>query len=124
MIRIKRVYEQPSPRDGKRILVDRLWPRGLRREDARIDEWMKEVGPGTELRKWFGHDPSRWSMFKKKFFRELEEQPEAIERLIRMARRGRVTLLYGSKEERFNNAVALQEYLTELLRQSAEKKAA
>ncbi len=124
MIQVKRVYEHPSRQDGKRILVDRLWPRGLKREETQIDEWMKDLGPSTELRKWFGHDPSKWSGFKKKFFQELNGRQEAIERLARLAGRSKITLLYGSKEERFNNAVALQEYLADRLKQQEEKKAA
>ncbi len=124
MIQIKRVYDRPSRSDGKRVLVDRLWPRGLKREDARIDDWMKELGPSTELRKWFGHDPGRWDGFKKKFFQELKSRPDAVDRLAGMARSGKVTLLYGSREEQFNNAVALRGYLEARLNRTEYKKAA
>src|SRR5574337_2042422 len=117
MIQIKRVYEVPSPRDGKRILVDRVWPRGLSREEARIDEWMKELAPSAGLRKWFGHDPAKWIGFKTKYFRELNSRPGAVEQLVRLAARRRITLLYGAKEERFNNAAALQDYLSARLKQ-------
>ena len=124
MIKIKRVYDQPSKNDGKRVLIDRLWPRGLRKEDARIDEWMKEVAPSNELRKWFNHDPDKWSEFKKRFFTELQGQQEKVEEIISLARKGTVTFLYGSKEERFNNAVALKEYIEKRANASEHKKAA
>jgi uncharacterized protein YeaO (DUF488 family) len=124
MINIKRIYEQPSPGDGKRILIDRLWPRGLKKEDARIDEWMKEVAPGNELRKWFNHDPNKWGEFKKRFFSELRGKQDVVDGIISAARKGTVTLLFGSKEERFNNAVALKEYIDAKMNASARKKAA
>lgn len=124
MIQIKRVYDRPSKSDGMRILVDRLWPRGLKREEARIDEWMKELGPSAELRKWFGHDPGRWNGFKTKFFQELRGRRRPIDRLAEIARSGKVTLLYASKEGRFNNAAALREYLEALLNEAEGKKAA
>ncbi len=111
MIKIKRVYEQPSKDDGKRILIDRLWPRGLKKDDAQIDEWIKEVAPSNELRKWFNHDPNRWDEFKNRFFAELQGNREMVEGISNVARKGTVTLLFGSKEERFNNAVALKEYI-------------
>src|SRR5512135_3039626 len=109
MIKIKRVYDRSSQDDGKRILIDRLWPRGLKKEDARIDEWLKEIAPSNELRKWFNHDPNKWSEFKKKFFTELLGKRDMVKGIINTARKGTVTLLFGSKEERFNNAVALKE---------------
>jgi uncharacterized protein YeaO (DUF488 family) len=123
MIAVKRVYDPASRNDGKRVLVDRLWPRGLKREEARVDEWIKELSPSAELRKWFNHNPGRWNEFKKKFFQELNSRQEAVSRLAAMARSGKVTLLYGSRQERFNNAVALQEYISGITGK-AEKKAA
>ncbi len=124
MLKVKRVYEPPSPEDGKRILVDRLWPRGLTREDAAIDEWMKDLAPNSDLRKWFGHDPGKWTEFRKRFFRELDAREEQIQTITKLARKGRVTLLFGSREERFNNAVALLEYIEGRMHGSHRKKAA
>jgi len=124
MIKIKRVYDQSSQDDGKRILIDRLWPRGLKKEDAQIDEWLKEIAPSNELRKWFNHDPNKWSEFKKKFFTELLGKRDMVEGIINTARKGTVTLLFGSKEERFNNAVALKEYIDSRMNASERKKAA
>ena len=124
MVKIKRVYDKPSRDDGKRILIDRLWPRGLRKEEARIDEWLKEVAPSNELRKWFNHDPDKWEEFKKRFFAELEGRQDMVDGIIGSARKGTVTLLFGSKEERFNNAVALQEYVDSRITAAERKEAA
>lgn len=110
-IHLKRVYEVPSQDDGMRILIDRLWPRGLTKEKAHIDLWLKEVAPSTELRKWFNHDPEKWPEFKRRYLEELRRQPEALEHLIEAIGTRRATLLFGSKEERFNDAVALQEFI-------------
>ena len=110
-IRVKRVYEPPSTRDGRRILVDRLWPRGLSKADAKIDDWPKDIAPSTELRKWFGHDPERWSEFKRRYFAELESKPDTVRALLDYVRAGTVTFLYSSKERRLNNVVALKEYV-------------
>ena len=110
-IRVKRVYESPSTRDGRRILVDRLWPRGLSKADAKIDYWLKEIAPSTELRKWYGHDPERWSEFKRRYFAELESKPDAVRALLDYICAGTVTFLYSSKEQRPNNVVALKEYV-------------
>jgi uncharacterized protein YeaO (DUF488 family) len=123
MIKIKRVYEKPSKDDGKRILIDRLWPRGLKKEDAQIDEWIKEIAPSNELRKWFNHDPNRWGEFKNRFFAELLGKREMVEGIINVARKATVTLLFGSKEERYNNAVALKEYIDARMDASERKKA-
>ncbi len=124
MIRIKRVYDKPSRDDGKRILIDRLWPRGLTKEDAKIDEWMKDVAPSTELRKWFGHDPGKWGEFKRRFFSELRGKQDLVDGIVSAAQRGPVTLLFGSKEERYNNAVALKEYIEVRTRTSSEREKA
>jgi len=107
----KRVYESSSVDDGFRVLVDRLWPRGLSKEKAGIDLWMKEIAPSSELRKWYNHDPGKWKEFKKKYFRELNSNKELLNPLIEKIRGSDVTLLFSSKEERYNNAVALKEYI-------------
>lgn len=108
---LKRAYEKPEKHDGVRLLVDRVWPRGVKKEDAQIDEWLKEVAPSTELRKWFRHDPDKWPEFKERYFRELDKKKEVVERLQRIASSGRVTLVYGAKDEHHNNAAALKTYL-------------
>ena len=111
MIHVKRVYDAPSPEDGFRILVDRLWPRGLTKEKARIDLWLKDIAPSNELRKWYAHDPEKWVEFRKRYFEELQAQAEAVRNLLDMLRQKKVTLLFSSKELRINNAFALKEYL-------------
>ncbi|TKT74705.1 DUF488 domain-containing protein [Aquamicrobium sp. LC103] len=110
-LRIKRAYEAPADDDGKRILVDRLWPRGVSKADAAIDEWMKEIAPSTELRKWFGHDPARWAEFRRRYKSELREHVEDLDRLRTMARQGTVTLVYAAHDEEHNDAVVLREVL-------------
>ncbi len=111
-IRVKRVYEAPSAADGFRILVDRLWPRGLSREHAHIDAWLKTISPSNELRRWFNHDPARWDAFKTRYFAELEAEPAAVAELTRLVDHHRtVSLLFGAREEQFNNAHALAEFL-------------
>ncbi len=111
MIKIKRIYEEAVKSDGTRILVDRLWPRGLSKDKAKVDIWLKDIAPGDELRKWFSHEPEKWAMFKSRYFQELKSKQELVALLKEKARGGTVTLLYGAKEERFNNAAALKEYL-------------
>jgi len=108
---IKRVYEAPSEDDGYRILVDRLWPRGLKKEEAKVDLWLKEVAPSNELRKWYGHRPEKWEEFKQRYGRELEGKEELVAQIRSRAEGQKVTLLFGSKEERLNNAQALKEYV-------------
>lgn len=108
---VKRVYDPPSPEDGCRVLVDRLWPRGLKKEEAALDLWVKEVGPSRELRQWFGHEPTRWEGFRHRYAGELDAAPDAWHALAEKARRGRVTLLFGARDEEHNNAVALRAYL-------------
>lgn len=110
-IRLKRAYEEPSNQDGCRVLVDRLWPRGVSKEGAKIDLWLKGIAPSDELRKWFGHDPSKWEEFKKRYFAELNERAESVEELREKAGNGRLTLVFGARDEVRNNAVALKEYL-------------
>lgn len=110
-IQTKRVYEPARESDGRRILVDRLWPRGLSKAAARIDYWAKAIAPSTKLRQWYGHDPAKWKEFRRRYFAELEANPEGIDELRRELRKGAVTFLYSSREERLNNATALQEYL-------------
>jgi uncharacterized protein YeaO (DUF488 family) len=110
-IHVKRVYEIPDRADGKRILVDRLWPRGLSKEKAKVHYWIKEIAPSTELRRWYAHDHQKWPEFKSRYFSELEANREALEVLLNDMSEGTVTLLYSSKEDRLNNAFALKEYL-------------
>jgi uncharacterized protein YeaO (DUF488 family) len=124
MIKLKRVYESPSPQDGLRVLVDRLWPRGLTKEKLRVDAWLKDVAPTTELRKWFSHDPEKWSRFRARYFRELDAAPLAWQPIVSAARRGTVTLVYSSHDEQHNNAVALREYLLERKRKRRPAKPA
>ncbi len=111
-VQVKRVYDAPEESDGRRILVDRLWPRGLSKEKAAIDVWLKEVSPSNELRKWYGHDPEKWDEFRRRFGAELDANPEAVAELRAELKKGRSTLLFSSKEMKINNAVALREYLT------------
>ncbi len=116
MIRVKRVLDPVEDIDGHRILVDRLWPRGVKKEDIIFEEWIKEIAPSTTLRQWFGHDPSKWEEFREMYWRELDAKQEHLKRLLFFVNRGDVTLLFGSKEREHNNAVALKEYLeTKLL---------
>ena len=108
---LKRVYEPPSEDDGLRVLVDRLWPRGLRKEDAAVDLWLKEIAPSAELRKWFGHDPDKWTEFGRRYRAELDGRGDEIDALRQRAGKGHVTLVYGAKDERHNQAVVLKDYL-------------
>lgn len=110
-IRVRRVYEAPDPADGTRILVDRIWPRGLAKEKAAVDHWAKEAAPSTALRKSFAHDPARWDEFRRRYFAELDANPEAVAALRRMIGEGPATLLYAARREPENNATALKEYL-------------
>ncbi len=110
-IRLKRVYEPPVPEDGFRVLVDRLWARGVKKAEARIDWWLKEIAPSNELRNWFQHDPDKWEEFQERYFQELEQRPELIAQLSAKAREGTITLVYAARNEQFNNARALKLYL-------------
>lgn len=111
MIALKRAYDPASGRDGTRFLVERLWPRGIAKARLRTHAWLKEAGPSTELRKWFRHDPDKWTEFRRRYFRELDARPEAWKPIVSAARRGLVTLVYSSHDTQHNNAVALQQYL-------------
>ena len=111
MIAIKRIYDPPAPSDGRRILVDRLWPRGVAKEAAKLDEWLKEIAPSDELRTWFGHDPARWEEFRARYREELHGHAELIERLRAEAKKGVVTLLFAARDEEHNNAVVLKELI-------------
>jgi uncharacterized protein YeaO (DUF488 family) len=110
-IRLKRAYEKPAPADGFRVLVERLWPRGLTRERAAVDLWMKELAPSPELRRWYGHDPAKWTEFQKRYRAELAKKPDQVEELRKRAREGTVTFVYGARDEQHNSALVLKAYL-------------
>jgi len=111
MIKIKRVYDPPESGDGKRILVDRLWPRGIRKEDVKWDEWLKDIAPSDELRKWYSHDPSKYVEFKKRYKKELVKKKEVLQRIKDEAKEGTVTLLFSARATEYNNATAMKEFL-------------
>ena len=110
-LQVKRVYDPPTRSDGRRVLVDRIWPRGLSKDGAELDAWFKGIAPSAELRKWFSHEPSRWASFKWRYFRELDEREEAIEQLLDGCNARTLTLLFAAKDPAHNNAVALKEFL-------------
>ena len=110
-VKLKRAYESPAVGDGKRVLVDRLWPRGVRKTEAAIDYWMKELAPSTELRKWFGHDPARWDEFRRRYAAELHEHRDELDQLRDLMQTGAVTLVYSAHDEAHNDAVVLREIL-------------
>lgn len=114
-IALKRVHDPADPADGTRVLVDRVWPRGVRKADAAVDHWYRDVAPTTELRKWFGHDPGRWEEFRRRYRSELAQVPEALRALMALCRRGPVTLLFGARDRDHNQAVVLREALIEEL---------
>ena len=111
MFGIKRVYEKPVEGDGIRVLIDRLWPRGLKKEEAKIDQWMKEIAPSGNLRKWFSHKEKRWQEFKSRYMKELKDKNELLKQLIDLGKKKKVTLLYAAKKEEINNAQVLLEVL-------------
>jgi uncharacterized protein YeaO (DUF488 family) len=111
-IQVKRVYEALKPEDGARFLVDRVWPRGIKRETLEPCQWLKEVAPSNELRRWFGHDPRKWETFRERYWRELRERPDAYAPIIEAAERGAVTFLYAARDAEHNNAIALRQFLT------------
>ena len=110
-IKTKRVYEQPDKTDGERILVDRLWPRGLTKEKASVDLWLKEIAPSTELRKWFAHDPNKWKSFRGRYETEIRHKDDLIKVLKQKAREGTITLIYGARDEKHNEALVLKQFL-------------
>lgn len=112
-IQVRRIYEAPSPEDGARVLVDRLWPRGVSKERAALDLWLKDIAPSTELRQWFGHEPARWTGFRERYRAELEANPACVAQLETLARKGRLTLLFGARDTEHNEAVVLADYLQE-----------
>jgi len=111
MIRLKRVYEPATTEDGQRFLVERLWPRGLKKEALKAEAWLKDVAPSDDLRRWFSHDPAKWSEFRRRYFAELDRDPAVAAPLLKAARQGTVTLLYSAHDTEHNNAVALKDYL-------------
>ncbi len=120
MIKTERIYNNPSGEDKNnsfRILVDRLWPRGLSKNEVKVDLWIKDIAPSTLLRKWFNHDEKKWEKFKSRYFKELEKNDKSVNVLLDRVKEGSVTLLYGAKDEKFNNAIAVKEYLEEKIRQ-------
>ena len=110
-IKLKRAYEPAAADDGARILIDRLWPRGVTKADAAIDQWVKDIAPSTALRKWFGHDPERWGEFRRRYVAEVHRNPEQLSQLRALARQGRITLVYSAHDEIHNDAVVLRDFL-------------
>lgn len=110
-IQIKRAYEQPAPTDGYRVLVDRIWPRGISKDEAALDQWAKDLAPSTQLRKWFGHDPARWQEFQERYRAELADRTQEIDELLQRARKGRLTLVYGARDTMHNQAQVLKQIL-------------
>jgi uncharacterized protein YeaO (DUF488 family) len=110
-VRLKRAYEKPARDDGIRILIDRLWPRGVRKADAELDQWVKEIAPSTALRKWFGHDAARWPEFRRRYAEEIRQHPDELGQLRDLARKGPVTLVYSAHDELHNDAVVLRKLL-------------
>ncbi|GAN96625.1 hypothetical protein Geu3261_0086_012 [Komagataeibacter europaeus NBRC 3261] len=118
-IHVRRVYDPPEPDDGSRVLVDRLWPRGVSRQRADLTIWLKDIAPSTALRQWFGHDPARWDGFRERYIAELQANPQPVRQLLDMARAGPVTLLYGARDTQHNEAVVLAACLHRLLDHAA-----
>ena len=117
MIKIERIYSNPRGNNSSfRILVDRPWPRGLSKDKVKVDLWQKDIAPSNSLRKWFGHDEKKWNEFKRRYFKELEKNSESVNKILDKLKVGSITLLYGAKEEKFNNAVALKEYFEEKIK--------
>jgi uncharacterized protein YeaO (DUF488 family) len=111
-IALKRVYEPPTPQDGLRVLVERLWPRGLTKDEAEVDLWLKDIAPSADLRKWFGHDPAKWKQFQRRYTAELEENKELVKELRQKSQNGKVTLVYAARDEEHNGALALKQFLS------------
>src|SRR5688572_33170425 len=123
MIEIKRAYDAPAPGDGSRFLVERLWPRGVRKKDLPLDGWLKEVAPSPELRRWFGHAPHRWFSFRRRYLGELRRHTDALSPLLEAARHGPVTLVYSARDTEHNAAVVLREHLRRLLHEDSRRSA-
>jgi uncharacterized protein YeaO (DUF488 family) len=121
MLRVKRAYEPKATSDGWRILVDRLWPRGMSKSRVAIDEWIKDVAPSSELRRWFAHDPKKWPEFRRRYKRELRAQSDLVDRLARLARRERVTLVFGARDEAHNDAIVLADVIRRRMMRVATK---
>lgn len=119
-LKVKRAYDAPENVDGFRVLVDRIWPRGLTKTSARIDLWLKDIAPSAALRKWFGHDPTKWPEFRKRYFRELDEKPEAIAELENLLSKRRVTFVFSARDNEHNNAIALKDYVESKSRRKKE----
>ena len=113
MIKLKRVYEKAENNDGLRVLVDRLWPRGVKKEEAKLDEWLRDIAPSSELRKWFSHDPNKWEEFKRRYEEELAQKEELLDKLIQDAKGKNITLVYASRETQFNNVTVLKTLMEE-----------
>ncbi len=122
MIRVKRVYDRPAATDGERFLVDQLWPRGLSKAKVKVKSWFKEVAPSTALRKWYQHEPAKWKEFQRRYFTELDDNPEAWQPLLEAARQGDITLVFSSREAELNNAVALKDYLEKHLKSKSARR--
>lgn len=116
MIKLKRVYDAAETTDGLCLLVERLWPRGIKKTDLKMNEWLKDIGPSHDLRRWFAHDPKKWDDFRKRYFSELDSKQELWKPLVTAAHHGTVTLMYSSRDTEHNNAVALKEYLEEKMK--------
>ena len=115
-IKLKQALGKPSADDGKRILVEKLWPRGLKKEEAHVDEWRRDAAPSNELRKWYGHDPAKWSQFKEKYWKELATKRDTVAKLAKECREKKVTFVFAAKEQQYSNAVALKEYIEKQLK--------
>ena len=121
MFALKRAYEAAGPEDGARFLVERLWPRGVKKADLQVDAWIKDVAPSDALRRWFAHDPKKWTEFRRRYLAELRSHPEAWEQILAAARQGRVTLVYSAHDPEHNNAIALKQYLEAHMSRKAGK---
>ena len=115
-IKIKRIYDKPEAGDGVRILVERLWPRGLSKKEAKVDIWLKDIAPSTGLRKWFPHDPAKWEEFRRRYYRELDQNRDAVNELLRITEGSDAAFVYGSREKEYNSALALKLYIEKLVK--------
>lgn len=122
-VKLKRAYDAPSASDGRRVLIDRIWPRGVTKRKLRLDGWFKELAPSSALRTWFGHDPARWNAFRSRYFKELDARPKSVERIASLRGEGTLTLVFAARDTHRNNAVALKDYLERTGRRSRRKRA-